>query len=399
MHSATKAGGWLMGMSLEVRCLCVISFISAVGFGIQSPAIPVFGQKLGVGTTAVGLIIAAFPLARLLMAWPSGVLTDRFGEYRLVVFGLLLMAAASVTAAFSTSAHELMFYRGLCGVGSVLYSISAMSLLLRTVDPNVRGKATGLFMGAYYIGTISGPAIGSLFVDMSVRLPFIIYGAGAGAAGLVGAVLLRNQQISQAEAKADGLSTRVLDAIKQPVYRAALAGNFAIGFAVYGVRVSVLPLFLLTVLGQPAKWIGIGLTVGALAQTIILPKSGVWADRYGVKSTLLVGLGCVLISFLIIQCGGSLHTYLVGLALMGIGSAFCSTSTAVAAGIAANNKGGTVISVYQMSADVGMMVGPVMIGLLAEYYSYDLALAVTAALLAAALFCAMLVPKTKTNPS
>ena len=190
MHSATKAGGWLMGMSLEVRCLCVISFISAVGFGIQSPAIPVFGQKLGVGTTAVGLIIAAFPLARLLMAWPSGLLTDRFGEYRLVVFGLLLMAAASVTAAFSTSAHELMFYRGLCGVGSVLYSISAMSLLLRTVDPNVRGKATGLFMGAYYIGTISGPAIGSLFVDMSVRLPFIIYGAGAGAAGLVAAVLL-----------------------------------------------------------------------------------------------------------------------------------------------------------------------------------------------------------------
>ncbi|KRW57591.1 MFS transporter [Pseudomonas sp. TTU2014-080ASC] len=395
MNPVTTGSGWLSGISLEVRCLCVISFISAVGFGIQSPAIPVFGQSLGVGSAMVGLIIAAFPLARLLMAWPGGVLSNRWGEYRLLVSGLFIMAAASVAAGFSRSAEDLLIYRGLCGVGSVLYSISAMSLLLRTTDPGHRGKATGLFMGAYYIGTVSGPAIGSIFVDLSVRLPFIIYGAGAGLAGLVALILLRNQRHAQRKDKASGaVPTRVRDALKLASYRSALASNFSVGFAVYGVRVSVLPLFLLTVLNQPAKWIGIGLTVGALAQTLVLPKAGQLADKWGVKKTLLLGMFSVLLSFLIIQLGHSLTAYLIGLAFMGLGTAFCTTSAAVAAGNAANGHGGTVISTYQMSADLGMVTGPILIGYLAEHYSYDLALACTAALLATALITAFAIPKT-----
>ena len=250
-------------------------------------------------------------------------------------------------------------------------------------------------MGAYYIGTISGPAIGSLFVDMSVRLPFIIYGAGAGAAGVVAMVLLRKERHAHQQRKAQGaVPTKVWEALKLSSYRAALSSNFAVGFAVYGVRVSVLPLFLLTVLNQPAKWIGIGLTVGALAQTLVLPKAGQWADQWGVKKTLILGLCLVLSSFLMIQFGHSLISYLTGLALMGLGTAFCTTSAAVAAGNAANGNGGTVISTYQMSADLGMVVGPILIGLLAERYSYDLALSTTAALLAVALACALAIPKT-----
>lgn len=389
--------GWLAGMSTEVRCLCIVSFISAVGFGIQAPAIPVFAQNLGGGSAAVGFIIAAFPLARLLMAWPGGYLSNRLGEYSLLVGGLLLMAGASIIAAFSNSTEELMLYRGLCGIGSVFYTVSAMSLLLRSVDKSQRGKASGLFMGSYYIGTISGPAIGSLFVDLSPRLPFIIYGAGAGAAGLVAMILLRNQRRRHTQAE-QGPPTPLLQALRLASYRAALTSNFAIGFAVYGVRVSVLPMFLLLVLNAPARWIGIGLTVGALAQTLLLPKAGAWADRLGVKPVLLSGLALVLGSFMLIELNQTLTSYLVGLALMGAGTACCTTSTAVAAGNAANGRGGTVISTYQMSADLGMVIGPVLIGLLAEHYSFSWALAATAALLALALFNALFIPKPIASP-
>lgn len=394
--SASHGRGWLAGMSIEVRCLCIVSFISAVGFGIQSPAIPVFGQSLGVGSAAVGLIIAAFPLARLLMAWPGGQLSNRLGEYPLLVGGLLLMAVASIIAAFSNSAEELMFYRGLCGVGSVLYSVSAMSLLLRSVDKSQRGKASGLFMGSYYIGTISGPAIGSLFIDLSPRLPFIVYGVGAGVAGIVAMILLRAQRTRQNKAEQTS-PTPLWQALKNASYRAALSSNFSIGFAVYGVRVSVLPMFLLLVLSAPAKWIGIGLTVGALAQTLLLPKAGVWVDRLGVKPVLLAGLSLVLASFLLIDLNQNLTSYLIGLALMGAGTACCTTSTAVAAGNAANGRGGTVISTYQMSADLGMVAGPILIGFLAETYSFSIALGVTAALLATALLTALLIPKPLTS--
>lgn len=388
-----RSGDWLEGISREVRCLCIISFIAAVGFGIQSPAIPVLGQALGVGSTMVGMIIAAFPLARLVSAWPAGRLVDRWGEYRLLCGGLALMAVGSVGAGIANTAEHVLIGRAVCGVGSMLYSISAMSLMLRTTDPGHRGRAAGLFMGAYYIGTVSGPAIGSLFVGMSVRLPFFLYGAGTAVAGLAAMLLLRHlRQAADAQRLEAKPAIRVGQALRLPTYRAALASNFAIGFAVYGVRVSVLPLFLLVILQQPAKWIGIGLTVCALAQTILLPKAGQLADRWGRKPTLLLGISLVLASFVIIQAGHGLTAYLIGLVFMGLGTAFCSTSAAATAGDAADGRGGTVIAAYQMAADLGMVIGPVLIGFLAERYSYDLALACTSGLLATACLVTLAIP-------
>ncbi|WP_414157038.1 MFS transporter [Pseudomonas sp. BNK-15] len=386
--------GWLHGISREVRCLCVISFISAVGFGIQSPAIPVFGRSLGVGSAMVGMIIAAFPLARLIAAWPAGRLVDRLGEYPLLCSGLALIALGSFGAGLATTAEHVLMGRGVCGIGSMLYTLSAMSLMLRTTDARHRGQATGLFMGAYYIGTVSGPAIGSLFVDFSVRLPFFIYGMGAGVAGLVAMFLLRHLRLPTAGSPvARPAVISVSKALRLPAYRAALASNFAVGFAVYGVRVSVLPLFLLVALQQPAKWIGIGLTVCALSQTLLLPKAGQLADRWGRKPTLVAGMLLVLASFLVIQIGHNLHAYLVGLALMGLGAAFCTTSAAAIAGDTADGRGGTIIASYQMSADLGMVIGPILIGVIAERYSYDLALSCTTGLLVAACLVALSMPK------
>ncbi|SEN42787.1 Predicted arabinose efflux permease, MFS family [Pseudomonas sp. ok272] len=398
MAKATADTGWLAGISTEVRCLCVISFISAVGFGIQSPAIPVFGQALGVGSSMIGMIIAAFPLARLLMAWPGGRLLNRWGEYRVLCAGLGLMTLGSVGAGFSTSAEQLLALRGLCGVGSILYSVSAMSLMLRTTAASHRGRAAGLFMGAYYVGTVTGPAIGSLFVGMSVRLPFFIYGAGTGAAALVAALLLRHLRQAQRASNSDEqVPVSFPQALQRAAYRSAIASNFAIGFAVYGVRVSVLPLFLLTVLNQPAKWIGISLTIGALSQTLLLPKAGQWVDTWGRKPSLMLGLGLVLSSYLVIQGGHSLAAYLAGLALMGLGTAFCTTAAAAIAGDTANGRGGTVIAGYQMAADLGMVIGPVLIGVLAERYSYALALGCTTGLLVLAALTTLAMAHTK-NP-
>ena len=132
-----KSEGWLHGISREVRCLCVISFISAVGFGIQSPAIPLFGQSLGVGSAMVGMIIAAFPMARLIAAWPAGRLVDFLGEYRLLCSGLALPTMARAAAEISPTLKKMLGGLPMAGVKDQLQGMVA-ALELRNAGYRVQ---------------------------------------------------------------------------------------------------------------------------------------------------------------------------------------------------------------------------------------------------------------------
>ena len=58
------------------------------------------------------------------------------------------------------------------GVGSAMFSISSMSLLVRLVPPDRRGRAVGLWSGGFLLGGISGPAVGGLVAAWSLRAPF-----------------------------------------------------------------------------------------------------------------------------------------------------------------------------------------------------------------------------------
>ena len=49
-------------------------------------------------------------------------------------------------------------------------------------------------------------------------------------------------------------------------YRAALANNFAVGWAIFGVRSSLIPLFVVEGLGSVATWTGVGFFVSAAVQ-------------------------------------------------------------------------------------------------------------------------------------
>jgi len=58
-----------------------------------------------------------------------------------------------------------------------MFSVSAQTLLLRSVPSELRGRASGLYTGGFLLGGISGPAIGGLVAAWSLRAPFFIYGA------------------------------------------------------------------------------------------------------------------------------------------------------------------------------------------------------------------------------
>ena len=133
----------LQGLPREVGVLAAIAFCVALGFGILIPALPVFARTFGVSIFESSLVISAFALVRLVTAPLAGTLVNRLGERWVLSSGLLIVAVSSAAAGLSQSFVQLLVLRGIGGLGSTMFSVSAMALLLRVVDQDNRGRATG----------------------------------------------------------------------------------------------------------------------------------------------------------------------------------------------------------------------------------------------------------------
>ncbi|AOS61859.1 MFS transporter [Actinoalloteichus hymeniacidonis] len=386
---------------IEIWILVICGFIIAVGFGILAPALPTFAASFDVGVTAVSLTVSAFAFMRLLFAPTSGRLVTRWGERKVYFWGLIIVAVGTAVCGFATEYWQLLLFRSIGGIGSTMFTVSGVAMLIRLAPPAMRGRASGLWATSFLLGNITGPLIGGGLVEISIRLPFLVYGVAVLLAAFVSLIFLRNSTLAdRGNDDADVTPLRVRDALRHPTYRAALASNFGNGWAVFGVRISLLPLFVVEVLRERESMAGISLAVFAAGNAIALTFSGRLADRIGRKPLALAGLlvsggGTVWLGFT-----DSVTMFLIASVVAGIGSGLLSPpQSAVVADIIGNKgKGGPVLAGFQMAADVGAIIGPLVAGLLADSFSYGAAFGVTGLITLLAVFFWVPAPETLPRP-
>ena len=395
--------GLFKGLPREVAILSSVSFTVALGYGIVAPGIPAFARQFGVSTAAAASVISAFALMRIVGALPAGRLVDRFGEHRTMATGIAIVAASSVVAGFSGSFVQLIALRGIGGLGSAMFSVSAQTLLLRSVPSDLRGRASGLYTGGFLLGGISGPAIGGLVAAWSLRAPFFIYGGMLLVPAGIAAVRLRDTEGRAAHGRRrSGRSlTEIIGALRSRAYRAAASANLADGFAVMGVRSAIVPLFVRDVLHESATWTGIGfLVVAALNAATLLP-GGRLADTLGRRPVIVAG--CVIsgASMVMLALLPGLWGFLVALAVLGLGSGLLDVAPSAMIGDILGGRGGqagqggTVVASYQMAGDIGTVAGPVAVGFLVDSVSYNAAFFLAACVLGLAALAGLFAPETR----
>lgn len=387
----------MRGLPREVTVLAAVAFAVAVGFGVVAPALPVFARSFGVGRTAAGAVISIFALMRLVSALAGGRLVDRLGERRVLATGIAIVAVSSLLAGLAQTYVQLLLLRGVGGVGSAMFSVSALSLLLRSVTAEQRGRATGLFQGGFLLGGITGPAFGGIVTGISPRAPFFVYAVTLAAAGTIGLLALPRPrpEVGAASAGPAVAGTPLRAALALPAYRAALGAQFADAWAALGIRSSLLPLFVTEALHRRPLWTGVGFVVVAALNAATLPVGARLADRRGRRPVLLAGLACSGAAMAGLAVGRSLPSYLLALAVFGLGSGLLDVAPAAMVGDVVAGRGGTTVAAYQMSGDAGQVLGPVVAGRLVDSLSYGAAFGATAGVFAAALGLALAAPETR----
>ena len=95
-----------------------------------------------------------------------GTLGDRIGRRRLLMIGAAAFGAASVLAAFSTSAPMLIAARALLGLAGATLAPSTMALIFTMFrDPQQRTVAIGVWIASYSAGAAVGPLLGGVMLE------------------------------------------------------------------------------------------------------------------------------------------------------------------------------------------------------------------------------------------
>ena len=364
----------------EVYVLGLIAFCVAVGFGVLVPVLPVFARSFGVGNFEVGAVVSAFALMRLACSPFCGRLITVFGERVVLAVGIYVVALSSGLAGISTSYEQLLVLRGLGGIGSAMFTVSATTLLLTSVGAGVRGRATGFFQAGFLIGGMAGPAIGGLLAAISITAPFFFYAATLAVAGTVGLLLLRTR--SERPDDAPDLAVRPLrEVLRDRRFQAACLVNLGQGWSSFGVRSALVPVLVVEVLGRNTSWTGIAFTCAAVVQTVAVGPAGRFVDTVGRRPAMVLGTVLGAVSILAVAFAPNIAVLIVVLCVYGVSAAFLGTAPAAAVGDAAGARGGTPVAIFSMSSDVGAIVGPLVAGLLADQVGYPAAFAVGAALL------------------
>ena len=381
----------------EVAVLTAVAFSVALGFGIVAPAIPLFAKAFGVSNFAAGAVISVFALVRFASAPVAGRLVNRLGERVVLASGIGIVGVSSLLAGLSGSFAQLIVLRGIGGFGSALFTVSSFALLMRVAAPDQRGRSAGTYQTGFLLGAIAGPAFGGPLTAWSLRAPFFVYAATLLVAGAVAMVFLARTALREHEVAAgtaDVAPTPLGTALRSSAYRAAVANNFAVGWAIFGVRSSLIPLFVVEGLRLGPSWTGAGLVLSAVVQALVLIPTGRLVDTGGRRPFLQAGAAVSMAAGVVMALAGSAPLFMIGMALYGTGSAFLSVSSAAVVGDVIGGRGSTPVAAFQMASDAGAFLGPLVAGLLADAASFEVAFLATAAVSGLAFATTLVMPET-----
>lgn len=354
----------------------LITMVSQLGFGMVIPVLPLFVQTFGGTEAAVGAAVAAFGFARLLFDLPMGHLTERAGRRPVLLMGEAITAVGSLACGLAATYPQLLVFRFVAGIGSATVLTVGPIVVADVSERQTRGRMMGVYSSFFQLAVGIGPVVGgTLSVILGPRAPFLVFGVlGAVAATICYLWLPETRHLAAAGATTSADRPGSLIVLRKLLLSPGFVLVGLIGFAATVARTggifSVVPSTAYRFGGLTTSQVGLAITIANLLNFSTVSGSGILADRFGRKATIVPGALLVAAGFVMFALQASYAAFVVGAVLWGIGSSlYNSPASAYAADMAPAGANGTTMGVYRALSDLGYVVGPLLLGLLADRIS------------------------------
>src|SRR5580700_4280623 len=136
------AGAVRSGAVTAVVCVALAAVVAAMSS--LNVALPGIARATHASQTQLAWIIDAYSLVFASLLLPAGAIGDRFGRRRALIAGLSIFGAGSAVAMTADSATELIFLRGLLGLGASLVMPATLSTITTTFSAERRAQAVSV---------------------------------------------------------------------------------------------------------------------------------------------------------------------------------------------------------------------------------------------------------------
>jgi len=353
----------------DILSIYVPSFFIFVGMGIVSPVLAIYATSFGVSFALVSLAVSIYAVGRLVMDFPAGILADHFGRKPLMVAGCAILSVFAYLSATADNFWLFLVYRFFQGFGSSMWMTSRTTLLADILKPEERGRVLGYFQSFTLIGQAAGPTIGGIIAESwGLRANFYFYTV----AGLISMFLsyFFIKEPGEAKSRHGGLSLPkgiVKRLLVNRGFMFAAAASFMSFFLMSGVRQTTLPLYADIVVGLDPAGIGMMLSCITIMNMILTIPVGYGIDLLGRKpiivgSMIMSALACILFP----QANSFLLLCAVAL-VMGVGSSGANQAPlAMATDTTISEPHGISMGIFRFFGDMGSLIGPVLLGVIAD---------------------------------
>jgi len=371
-----------------------------MGIGLVSPILPQYARTFGVNITMVGLLITVFGIARMAVDIPAGRWAERIGRRPILVAGPVVLAVGSAACGLAGSYWQLLLFRMIQGAGSAMYTTAAMIMLADISTAANRGRVMSLYLGSILVGAGLGPVLGG-FVGQyfGLRTPFFIFAFFCVLAAIWAYLRLpetrpvaRPQPALAAEGKPNSppaAAVGIKPLLRNLNFILISLITMGIFFMRVGAQNQILPLLASDRLGLKEGMIGMALTVVAGMQLITIFVGGRLSDRFGRKAVITPGCLIAAGSLVMLAETHSPQFLFLSCVVMGMGIGISGpTPAAYVADIIPRENYSNGMGLYRTISDLGFVIGPVLLGWLADMKGFSFSLFFNSAflLLAVLLF-------------
>jgi MFS family permease len=328
---------------------------------ILIPTLPIYLSRLGAKETEIGVLIGSFAVSSLVLRPFVGRGLVRIPEKRFMAIGAFLFVLTSFAYLFALPFWPFLAVRIFQGMGLAFFNTAAFTLIAN-ISPEIhRGQSLSYFFLAQNISLAVAPTVGMLIINQfSFKLLFLV---------CLGVSLISLFVTSR-------LAGRPLPALEEASREESFLFNWKalptsiMSFCFYFIWGGLTAFFPLYAIDKGVANPGLFFTALSVFLIISRTLGGKILDLYSRESVILYFFSLCILSVVVLAFSASLPMFVLSGVIWGIGAGLFNPAIMAYTLDRSGSARGPAMGTYTAFSDLGMSLGPVVMGVIIPLAGY-----------------------------